>query len=154
MSDLNYSIQEWKDAYEQAEIDGFADSSELHDWPLSQFMCGLVDSDEKVKAEPEILLGVINALDSEGFDGFSPEFMVTVLGTTKGSTEDNFQALSEQYIKDTYCGPDSALESIMDLDGEDDWEMWYIDNVLGSSEVYGVVESSGKLFWFDRFGTW
>lgn len=154
MSDLEYSVQEWTDAYEQAEIADFKDGPDLHDWPLSQFMCGSVESSDTVKRDPRIMQGAINMLESEGFDGWSPEFFTTVLGTANGTTEDDFQELAIEHAQENYSITDPQYPVAEDMNGEGDWETWYRDHAVGSTEVYGNLREGGTLFWFDRGTTW
>ena len=106
MSDLAYSNQEWLDAYEQAEINEFTDGPDLHDWPLSQFMCGMADTNETVKEDPRIMQALINMLETEGIDKFSPEFFITVLGTANGVTVDDFQELAVEHAREVMSSTD------------------------------------------------
>lgn len=152
--DLGYSIREWKDAYEQAEIDKFKGTSALDDWPLAQFMCGTVDTNEMVGKDPLIMQGAINMLESEGVEDFSPEFFVTVLGTANGQTVDDFQELVDEHVKENYGGQEPELAGMDEFARPVDWEFWYREHVLESGEAYGEIDAGGTLYWFNRGTAW
>lgn len=154
MSDLAYSIQEWKASFEQAEIYDFKDGPALRDWPLAQFMCGTLNTIEVVKREPLIMQGAINMLESEGFEEFSPQFFATVLGTYKGETTDDFQELAAEWVSENLSPMEDGHPDPENFSVPGDWEGWYRDNAMRSTEAYGEIDAGGKLFWFDRGATW
>lgn len=154
MSDLAYSIQEWKASFEQAEIYDFKDGPALRDWPLAQFMCGTLNTIEVVKREPLIMQGAINMLESEGFEEFSPQFFATVLGTSNGETMDDFQELVTEWVRENMGPMEEGLPDPDQMASDGDWELWYLRNALRSTETYGATEDGGTLFWFDRGSIW
>lgn len=154
MSDLAYSHQEWLDSYEQAEISEFTDGPDLHDWPLSQFMCGVAETSETVKADTRIMQALINMLETEEIKEFSPEFFITVLGTANGNTVEDFQELTHQWVSENLGPEEDGRPDQENFSGSGDWEIWYLDNAVRSTEVYGEIKEGGTLFWFDRGNTW
>jgi hypothetical protein len=149
MSNLDYPLEEWKLAYDQAEIASFKDGPDLHDFPLSQFMCGIVDNNVKAGQDPRIISGAIDALEKQGFDGVSPDMFVTVLGTANGTTTDDFQELVHDFQDDTGFGPNPE-----DMIEPSDWQVWYNNNAKKPTEAFGEVTEGGTLFWFDRKNIW
>lgn len=154
VNSLEYPIQEWKNSFEQAEIDGFRDEGRFSDWPLSQFMCNTVDTVEVASKDPFVMQGAINMLESEGFESFSPEFFITVLGTSNGETMDDFQELVTEWVRENMGPMEEGLPDPDQMASDGDWELWYLRNALRPTETYGATEDGGTLFWFDRGSIW
>lgn len=154
MSDMNYSIQEWRDGYEQAEIaDWDGKSSDLHDWPISQFLCGMAENNETIHKDPESMQAAINLIDADGryADGFSPEFFVGVMKSANGKTGDNFEELCQEHAEENYHpgeegDPRTKFESFT---SENDFESWYYNNAVSNGEVAATDDAGGTLFWFN-----
>lgn len=154
MSDVAYGISEWRTSYEQAEIAEWdAKSSDLQDWPIAQWMCGLVQTDETVKKDPEIMEAAINLLDEEGHnDGFSPEFFSKVLRSEKGKTGSSFEELCWEHADENYNPgePGDPRQEFESFVTDDDFESWYRNNVMLSHEVCAEPSVGGTLFWFNK----
>lgn len=151
MSDLAYSIEEWRESYKQAEIENFRNEGQLADWPLSRFMCETVKAVDK---EPLVMAGAIDMLESEGFQEFSTEFFTTVLSTAHGETTDDFQELVTEWVRENMAPLESGIPDPDQMNGPDDWELWFLSNSVKPGEVYGGIPEGGTLFWFNRGDVW
>ena len=149
MSDILYTVDEWNNALESAdihEVDPLA--SETDGGPLAGWLSEQYTHD-KVGNDAEILEAVINVLENEGHDAFSPETFFTVLLSYRGDTETYFRTLVENYMEENH-GYTGSLPGNPD---DDALKQWYFDNCASENETYASVASGSSLYWFDK-GQW
>lgn len=146
MSDVLYTVYEWNNALEAAEINEFDPvDSENDGGPLAGWLSEQYTHD-KVGKDAEILEAVVNVLENEGYDTFSPETFFTVLLSYRGETETDFRILVENYMEENH-GYTGSLPGNPD---DDALEQWYFDNVATEGETCASVSSGSSLYWFDK----
>lgn len=154
MSDTDFSLAEWRDSYEQAEIADWKDEgTTLSDWPLAQFLCGMVENSETIRKDPESMQAAISVLNDEGYnDGFSAEFFVKVMKSANGKTGNSFEELCREHAEDNYHpGEDGdPREEFEKFVSDDDFESWYANNAMRDGEVCAEDDAGGTLFWFNK----
>jgi hypothetical protein len=153
MSDMDFPLQEWRDSYEQAEIAEWnTHSPDLHDWPLAQFMCGMVKNNDTIRRDPESMQAAMNVLASEDYDGFSPEFFNKVMQSANGKTGESFEELCREHAEENYHPGEEGdpREEFESFTTADDFESWYTNNVIRDGEVCAEDDAGGTLFWFNK----
>ena len=144
MSDVLYSVDEWNKALESAENNYFdGTDAEAESGPLAAWLCEQYTHD-KVSQDSEVLEAVINVLEDQGYDAFSPETYMTVLLSYRGETMASFRHLVQEYMVEQY-GFDGSTPGDPD---EDDYRKWYLDHCRNDDEVYTGVASGSGYYWF------
>lgn len=148
MSDVMYSINEWNKALESADNNSFdsVDSGAEYG-PLASWLCEQY-TQEKVGQDPDILEAVLNVLENHGYDKFSPELFLTVLGTYRGETNSSFEVLVYEHMEESF----GFTARFPGNPGEDDHRGWYIENCCNKEDVFAEVASGSSFHWFCRMG--
>lgn len=140
---MNYSAQEWKDAYEAAKNADWCaiDAREQGGGELAAVVVGIYEDHENVGRDEDKLYAAINALEEE-MTAWAPEFLRTVLDSYVGESEDDMAKVATDYIDEHW--PGFPVDTISDL------EAFAHTYAIPESHIAGETEGGGTVHYFDK----
>ncbi len=148
-----YYRNEWDNALEAAEgadwdpIDAGEQSG-----PLAQWICDEVIDHVNVGRDDRRIEAAFNLLTGRGEEPFSADRLITVLGSWRGETVDDWQILAKEYAETDYTGEDNPADTNWKgFRFMDDYRRWFLNNGVTDGEAH-IGSTPGMLYWFDLNG--